>query len=258
MHRGHSVRDVTKRFYSLLIALAPFSLGVEAQSTSSFDEVGRFYVQNFGPEDYDAHAQNFAIVQGLDDVLYVANGDGVLEYDGVSWRLIPVSNRSPARSLAVDADGRVLVGGSGEMGYLAPDASGRMRYVSLVDRLPRPEQDFADVWSTHVLADVVYFASSDRLFGWRGDEAQVWTTASAFHSGSLVHDMLYLRENGRGLVRLEDGGLRLARRPSTSRVESSSARWTSWATSSPMRWAGCAASRWSATSPPPDRGARQT
>ncbi|MCP4205140.1 MAG: hypothetical protein GY769_24790, partial [bacterium] len=82
------VRVTGWRLRGLLVALALLPCNVQAQSTSSFDEVGRFYVQNFAPQDYGAHAQNWAIVQSPEGLLYVANGHGVLEYDGVSWRLI--------------------------------------------------------------------------------------------------------------------------------------------------------------------------
>ncbi|MCP4870177.1 MAG: hypothetical protein GY898_15840, partial [Proteobacteria bacterium] len=119
---------MASRPWTLLIALALISAGAEAQPVTAFDEVGRFYVQNFAPQDYGAHAQNWAIVQSPKGLLYVANGQGVLEYDGVSWRLIPISNRSSARSLAIDTEGRVYVGAQGELGYLAAVApQGRRR-----------------------------------------------------------------------------------------------------------------------------------
>lgn len=86
----------------LLIALAPFPGGVQARPASSFDEVGHFYVQSFGPEDYDAHAQNWAIAQGPDGLLYVANGDGVTRRwacadPSTAWRATgAASTRPPA------------------------------------------------------------------------------------------------------------------------------------------------------------------
>ena len=203
------------RLAGLLLGLTLSFPGVQAQSASSFDELGRFYVKSFGPEVYQAHAQNWAIVQSPDGLLYVGNGDGVLEYDGVSWRLIETQNRSVVRSLAVDERGRVFVGASGELGYLAPDALGGASYVSLRQRLPAAEREFADVWQTHVLDGSVYFGTRARLFRWPTDdlehgEVTVWTAATGFFAVSVVHDTLVLREKGRGLVRLEGGSLRLA------------------------------------------------
>ncbi|MCP5111261.1 MAG: hypothetical protein GY953_10535, partial [bacterium] len=82
----------------LLVIPGAAAPGVQAQSASSFDEVGRFYVQSFAPEEYGGHAQNWAVVQDGRGFIYAGNNHGVLEYDGVSWRLIPVSGPGIALS----------------------------------------------------------------------------------------------------------------------------------------------------------------
>jgi hypothetical protein len=46
------------------------------------------FIQNYAPKDYHADSQNWAIVQDRRGIMYFGNSDGVLEYDGVSWRLI--------------------------------------------------------------------------------------------------------------------------------------------------------------------------
>ena len=92
----------------LLLTLLPV-VGVWAQALpNDFDAVGRFYVQNYAPEDYGAHAQNWSMVQDERGLLYIGNTQGVLEYDGVTWRLIPIPNRSIPRALAIDADGTLI------------------------------------------------------------------------------------------------------------------------------------------------------
>ena len=48
-------------------------------------------IRNFDPSDYRAGQQNFAVVQDARGVLYAGNADGVLEYDGVRWHLIPTA-----------------------------------------------------------------------------------------------------------------------------------------------------------------------
>jgi hypothetical protein len=75
-------------------------------------------VRNFRPEEYRAAQQNFAVVQAPKGVLYVGNGDGVLEFDGVRWRLVQTPRKTAIRSLAVDSAGRVYIGAQGEIGYL--------------------------------------------------------------------------------------------------------------------------------------------
>ncbi|MCP5035514.1 MAG: hypothetical protein GY939_27255, partial [Actinomycetia bacterium] len=192
---------------------------VQAQSNSAFDEVGRFYVQSFAPQDYGAHAQNWAIVQSPEGLLYVANGSGVLEYDGVSWRLIRISNRLAARSLAIDTEGRVYVGAQGELGYLAavapqgrrrPDALGRMHYVSLLDHVPPDDRAFADVWNVEKTSDGLYFMTNERLFRWDGREMKVWRPEARFGRIFALRDTLFVQQRGIGLMRMDDDALALA------------------------------------------------
>ena len=86
--------------------LATASLAIPSLKANT-SELGLPLVRSFSPKAYSAQAQNWAIVQDLRDVIYVGNGDGVLEFDGVRWRLIRVKNNTLVRSLAVDAQGRV-------------------------------------------------------------------------------------------------------------------------------------------------------
>ncbi|MCP4244894.1 MAG: histidine kinase, partial [bacterium] len=198
------------RLLGLLLALALLPCMVQAQSASPLDEVGRFYVQNFAPQDYGADGQNWAIVQSPEGLLYVANGHGVLEYDGVSWRLIRTSNRSTARSLAIDTEGRVYVGAEGELGYLAADSLGRMSYVSLLDHVPPDDRAFAVVWNIEKTSDGLYFRAYERLFRWNGREMKVWRSAARFGRISALRDTLYVQQRGIGLMRMDGDALAMA------------------------------------------------
>ena len=76
-------------------------------------------------------------VVALRGILYFANTVGIMEFDGVDWRLINTSNNSAVKSLATDtATGRVYVGAKGDFGYLHPNTSGKTEYVSLLDKIP--------------------------------------------------------------------------------------------------------------------------
>ncbi len=116
-----------------------------------------------------------------------------LRTGGVSWRLIPVSNRTTVRSLAVDSDGRVYFGAIGELGYLVPDPSGRTEPVSLLEHVPEPDRDFADVWKTYALGDGVYFQSFDRLFHWRDGRMEVWRPETRFFAGHAAGGRFFLQ-----------------------------------------------------------------
>src|SRR5690606_23539458 len=124
---------------------------VFAQYPSPASEEGRpYFVQRFSSRDYGLHYQNWTVVQGDQRVVYVANTGGVLAFDGASWQTVTLpEGADPAvRSLALDEAGHLFVGGVAEVGYLAPDSLDRLRYVSLVNRLPPEHQRFGDSWTT--------------------------------------------------------------------------------------------------------------
>lgn len=192
------------------LAQASWAQDTPPQDTSPLAEVGRFFLESFSPEDYGAHAQNWDLEQDGQGLLYVANGAGVLQYDGASWRLIPTANRSVARSLALDSEGRIFVGAVAEIGYLAPTLEGQLEYVSLLDFVPEDDRGFSDVWQTHALPDGVYFQSEERLFRWHEGRLDVWRPETKFFRAFTLRDVLYVADRTGEVFSLTQGTLQLA------------------------------------------------
>ncbi|MEM9680123.1 MAG: LuxR family transcriptional regulator, partial [Bacteroidota bacterium] len=61
-------------------------------------------IQIFTPREYKAGDQNWAISQDDNNVIYVANNKGLLEYNGARWRLHNSPNESILRSVKVIGD----------------------------------------------------------------------------------------------------------------------------------------------------------
>jgi len=183
-------------------------------------ELGKPLLTAWLPKDYGAETQNWAIVQDDRGVMYFGNSSGILEYDGVSWRLIQFPNKTVCRSLARDANGRIYAGAKGDFGYLAPDSVGQMRFVSLLPQAPEEARDFADVWGTYTLKEYVYFQTNNYLFRWTPSETALqdsdtagemkhWRPANAFHQSFVVDDAFYIREWEKGLLRMQGDSLQL-------------------------------------------------
>ncbi len=180
------------------------------------NEVGRPFIRNYSPKEYEAHPQNWAIVQDSRGLMYFGNGLGVLEYDAVSWRLIVLPNKSVVRSLDLDEHGRIYVGAQGDFGYLAPDSSGQLQFVSLLQHVPPEEREFTDVWRTFVCKEGVYFQTSTRLFRYspainpsESHRLKVWKPATRFNRASLVRGQVYLPQVRTGLMRVQGDSLHL-------------------------------------------------
>jgi len=115
-------------------------------------EVGTPFIRNYPPREYKAFSQNWQIVQDSRGVMYIANGDGVLEYDGVTWRLIKIKGNYTVGALAIDEEGIIYVGSINEMGYLAPDNKGKMQYFSLTDSIAKNKIEMGFITQIHIIS----------------------------------------------------------------------------------------------------------
>ena len=128
------------------------------------------------------------MVQDTRGVLYVGTNSGVAEFDGVSWRLIELGRptcwaaRSRWRPTA-----RCLCGAVGDLGYLAPDPAGSMRFVSLLGKVAADARDFADVWRTFATPDGVFFVANRGIYRWSGGTMTVIKPASRFNRASWAN-----------------------------------------------------------------------
>ncbi len=193
------------RFGRIIAAWLAVSLPIGAQPSSdqpSPQTPGVPFMASWDYRAYNAHSQNWAVAQDPRGVMYFGNTNGVLQYDGGEWRLIPVTNHSIVRSLAVDGSGTVYVGAVGELGLLRADGAGNLGFVSLRGELDPADRDFTDVWRTWATADGVYYWAGDKLFRWRDGRFRSWAIASS-RVPAVVRGRLYNNQPGVGLTVLD-------------------------------------------------------
>jgi serine phosphatase RsbU (regulator of sigma subunit) len=167
-------------------------------------------VSNYPHEVTLGGEQNWCITQDARGVIYVGNHDkGILEYDGVEWRRIPIPNDPATRSLVQGDDGRVYVGAVSEFGYLAPDPFGKMQYRSLSDSLDKDLYPFSAVWRTYSHQGRIYFCSFNFIFIYDlGTEMiSVLETGEFSFYSFLADGILYVSDYGEGLMRFREDQL---------------------------------------------------
>jgi signal transduction histidine kinase/ligand-binding sensor domain-containing protein len=188
-------------FYSLAAALLGVCLcvsPVRAQSTAG--EAGIPIQRDFLPSEYKANQQNFSVTSDKRGLIYVANFAGVLEFDGTRWRDILTTERTKVNALATDKQGRVFVGTRGEIGYLKPDSTGDMKFVSLEKFLKKAKIEAPDVINCFTNDAGAWFVISDHIMLWNGKDLKIWAISGKITSAFMV--------NGRVYVALENGGLK--------------------------------------------------
>jgi hypothetical protein len=204
--------------YLLLLFLSTYGLFTAGKifsreksgSYSTWKEAGSPPIENFSPREYREHFQNWGIIRDNRGIVYSANGNGILEFDGVSWRLMKTPRGARGRSLAKDDDGTIFVGGSGDFGYLAPDSSGRMQFISLLEFVNEKDRHITEVWRTHCTTEGVYFQTYEKLFRWSNNQIKVWNAEEPhFFLSYAVRDTLYIQKRETGLFKLVGDSLQM-------------------------------------------------
>ncbi|MEZ4829974.1 MAG: response regulator [Bacteroidia bacterium] len=172
-------------------------------------DLGNSFIQTWSSAEYGAESQNFAITQDLNGVIYVGNASGILEYDGVNWRLIPLPHLV-AFSLVCSREGVIYVGSESDLGYLWPDSLGQMQYYSLLGQLPEEERQIGQVWGTFANSEAIYFQTFSHLIRWKPTrlakmqtgEIKVWSNKMTFTFGAMVRDTMYFFRRNDGIQKV--------------------------------------------------------
>ena len=199
------MRRLACRFAAVAALLAGFLLpGARAQAKASAP-LAVTGVRNFSPAVYGANGQNWSVAEDSRGILFFGNSSGVLEYDGARWRLIGMPGGGGAYAVAKASNGRILVGGDGEIGSLVPNASGTLKYVSDIAGLPAAFHESGDrvIQILDTPAGRVFL--SDHWLFVRAKSGAVTSVPSDDHflHAAWYDGSLYVLDTVRGLTRLE-------------------------------------------------------
>ncbi len=169
---------------------------------------GLVYSDYYTSEDFNVLPQNWCVAQDQRGLMYFGNSNCVLEYDGVTWRKIFVTNHSNVRSLDVDQQNNIFVGAYNEFGLLTPDKKGKLHYKTLTHLIDPQYADFGDVWNTHCIGEEVFFLTEKTIFRYKNQQFSYWEkSAEHFYLSFKINQRLYIHENGKGLMVLENDSL---------------------------------------------------
>ncbi len=174
--------------YLLLLFLPLHFYG---QNTIGFPDI-----INYSKLVYNAGLQNWDIKQANNGIIYLANNEGLLSYNGKNWQIYPLPNKTIVRSVEIGKDNRIYVGGQDELGYFIPAKNGVLQYISLIDKISSKNKSFGDVWDIISINTDVYFRSSSKIFKFNnnGNVATFnanteWSYLGISNNQILAHDI---------------------------------------------------------------------
>lgn len=113
-----------------LILSLVFLLLISTLSGQSVARWGLPYIKNYYPYEYNGYSQNWDIAFDSTGVLWLANGDGLMSFDGIRWNKYFLPNNDAIASIVIDDD-RIYVGSKNEFGYFMISNPSSYKYVSL-------------------------------------------------------------------------------------------------------------------------------
>jgi serine phosphatase RsbU (regulator of sigma subunit)/ligand-binding sensor domain-containing protein len=162
------IRLLTKTMRILFVVLAFL---YSSALFSQLNQNGYPFIRNYSPKENGAQGMNYAVAMDSRGIIYFGNTDkGVIEYDGTTWKHIALSNNSACKSLAVDTNDIIYVGGVGDFGYIAPDKNGVSKYNSLTYLVDTSQVKLSNIWKTYATRNGVYFCSVSYIFHYKYPE----------------------------------------------------------------------------------------
>lgn len=192
---------------SLIITFLLFLFFLE--SRAQFQTIGSPTITNFARTDYHAGTQNWMIQQNKRGIVYFANNKGLLEFDGTYWQTFSLPNNTIVRSIAIDDDGRLYIGGQGEFGYLDADKNKKNIYTSLIHLVPEELKSFEDVWKIFIQKEGIYFCTEKAIFYLQGEKIQEILPKKRFENFFELNDRIFVQDLEEGLFELKSNELSL-------------------------------------------------
>jgi DNA-binding CsgD family transcriptional regulator len=195
------VRLIATAMLKKILPVALFFIIVKgySQNTIALPEI-----INYSKLSYNAGTQNWDIGQDKQGIIYIANNEGLLSFDGNFWKKYSIPNSTIIRSLAVSPDDRIYIGAQGEIGFFEPGKNGLLQYHSLNGLIPDTEKDFADVWDVVPYGNEIFFRSNKRIFQYTNEKITIYSNTYWGFLG-LSNGQLLSKAYEKGLLLFQNG-----------------------------------------------------
>lgn len=160
------------------------------------------FVKNFSRDTYKAGTQNWDMAQYNNNVMYFANNNGLLEFDGKNWKCYPIKNTTNVRSVLYDGEKRIYAGAFNEFGYYAYNRDGKLEYSSLVDRLAEGQENFNEIWNIYKGEEYIYFQSDHYIFEYNQGNIREIRVEEKIDASSYLYNILFITNTKDGALML--------------------------------------------------------
>lgn len=157
-------------------------------------------IQNFYKRDYNWGNQNWNVAQQRNGIMYFANMNGLLGYNGDTWEHFEIPGiGNNMKSMCIDNDGNIYVGGHNEFGVFKLKEDGLSQYESLASRLPDEEKNIGEIW--HITANDagIAFQTSSHIVLYANDNLTVIKAPFSIRYSGVVSNIRYVTSDNDGI-----------------------------------------------------------
>lgn len=159
-------------------------------------------IVNYNKFEYKSGPQNWMITHAPNGFVYVANNDGLLEFDGNEWKTY--KDLGVITRATLYYENRIYVSGFNAFGYYSPNENGNLEYHSLSQNIKK-KTEFGEVWKIHEINGDIYFQSNEALFIYHKNSIKTIKAPSRFDFSYIANNTLYIYDATRGLMILKNG-----------------------------------------------------
>ena len=153
-------------------------------------------IQNYTSKDYNWHPKNFQIAQGSNQLIYIGNSYGILEFDGKMWRKILLPNGLDGHTFGIDSSGEIYVGSFNEFGKIIQENNGQTSYQSLSNKSDLRSTLIGEVIGIWEYQNRIILATNKEIYKYTVDSLTTLDrTDSEYTFVHVERDNLYFQTN---------------------------------------------------------------
>lgn len=193
----------------LLILLSYLHILSQDGKCQIITSLGTPAVQQYKKNIYKAGNQNWSIAIAQNGLLYAANTEGLVSYDGTYWDLHRLPNKSTIRCVEIAKDNKIYTGGNEEFGYWERNQIGKLKYTSLSNLLEDKSLLKNDeIWKIIFTDESIIFHAFSKSYVYKNGSFQIITAkGEPFLFAHQVNSKVFYEQIPSGLHELHNGKL---------------------------------------------------
>ncbi|CAG5082113.1 SpoIIE family protein phosphatase [Parvicella tangerina] len=163
----------------------------------------------YAAKTYKGHNQTWQAAQTENGVMYFANGNGLLFFDGVEWDLVNTAKETNMLSIAIDQDERIYYGAIGEVGYFEKNERGELTPVQITNEEYATTLSTEFYWGVHLFDDKVVFRSEHLWLVYENGETEVFPVEEhAIKSSYQIGEYIWVQDKYSSIYKIHHDSLK--------------------------------------------------